>query len=276
MKKVIIFTDLDGTLLDYSTYSFDEALPALRLLRERDIPLIICSSKTAEEIKYYRKKLDNHHPFISENGGGIYIAKNYFKFKILNSKFKITDENNYLVIRLGAVYADLRQTLKALRREGFTLKGFGDMTVYEVAEIGHMSIAEAGMAKERNFDEPFIFEGNQEEARRLFGAIKSRGFHCTKGMFFHVLGNTDKGKAVSILIDLYTRQFGEITTVAIGDNYNDIPMIKEVDYPILVQGPDKTYAVSEDIANLRRIDGIGPAGWNIGIIELLKEIEDGY
>jgi mannosyl-3-phosphoglycerate phosphatase len=50
MKKVIIFTDLDGTLLDYSTYSFEKALPALQLVRERDIPLIICSSKTAKEV----------------------------------------------------------------------------------------------------------------------------------------------------------------------------------------------------------------------------------
>lgn len=295
MKKMIIFTDLDGTLLDYSTYSFDEALPALQALREMDIPLIICSSKTAAEIKYYRKKLDNRHPFISENGGGIFIPKTYFNSGIRNflldspqrvrsgadespkvTNFEIIEEDGYLVIRLGAMYADLRRTLEVLRREGFAVKGFGDMTVHEVAEIGHMSMAEAEMAKERDFDEPFIFEGNQEETQRLFKAIKSRGFYYTKGMFFHILGNSDKGKAVSIVINLYTRQFGEITTVAIGDNYNDIPMMKEVDYPILVQGPDKTYAVSGDIANLRRIEGIGPAGWNIGIIDLLKEIGDGH
>jgi mannosyl-3-phosphoglycerate phosphatase len=80
MKKPIIFTDLDGTLLDYSTYSFEKALPALQLLKEKDIPLIICSSKTKKEIEYYRKKLDNHHSFISENGGGIFIPKGYFGF----------------------------------------------------------------------------------------------------------------------------------------------------------------------------------------------------
>ncbi len=88
MKKLIIFTDLDGTLLDYSTYSFDAALPALKVLKEKNIPLVICSSKTKTEIEYYRKKLDNYRPFISENGGGIFIPKNYFKFKIQNSKLK--------------------------------------------------------------------------------------------------------------------------------------------------------------------------------------------
>jgi mannosyl-3-phosphoglycerate phosphatase len=69
MQRVLIFTDLDGTLLD-SSYSFNDALPALDLIRERAIPLIICSSKTRAEIEHYRKRLDNRHPFISENGGG--------------------------------------------------------------------------------------------------------------------------------------------------------------------------------------------------------------
>ncbi len=274
MKKIIIFTDLDGTLLDYATYSFEKALPALRLLKERDIPLIICSSKTAKEIKYYREKLENVHPFISENGGGIFIPKNYFKFEIRNTECEITEENNYLVIRLGAPYYDLRKTLEELRNEGFAVKGFGDMTVREIAETAQMSIAEAGMAKERDFDEPFIFEGNEKDTRRLFETIAEKGFHCTKGQFFHILGNTDKGKSVSILIDSYAKAFGEVTTIAFGDSPNDVPMLENVEYPIIVQRPDKTYGVSGDIPNLRKIDGIGSAGWNKAIIELLSEIGD--
>jgi len=72
MAKIIVFTDLDGTLLHPKTYSFDAAMPALKLIKEKDIPLILCSSKTRAEIEVYRKKLDNQHPFVSENGGGIF------------------------------------------------------------------------------------------------------------------------------------------------------------------------------------------------------------
>ncbi|MEF9476347.1 MAG: HAD hydrolase family protein, partial [Candidatus Mariimomonas ferrooxydans] len=60
-KKIIIFTDLDGSLLD-SSYSFKKALPALRLIKKKNIPLLICSSKTKSEIEHYRKKLRNAHP----------------------------------------------------------------------------------------------------------------------------------------------------------------------------------------------------------------------
>lgn len=274
MKKIIVFTDLDGTLIDDNTYSFEKAMPALQLLKERNIPLVICSSKTAKEIEYYREKLENYHPFISENGSGIFIPKDYFNFGFRNLKFEITEANNYLVIRLGAKYSDLRKTIEELRKKGFPVRGFGDMSAQEVAESAHMNITEAEMAKKRDFDEPFTFEGTGEETEKLLEAIALSGFHYTKGRFFHIIGNTDKGKAVSILIDLYKKEFGALTAIAIGDNINDIPMINSVEYPILVQRPDKTYAVKEDITNLRKVDGIGPDGWNRGIIEYLSKIGD--
>jgi mannosyl-3-phosphoglycerate phosphatase len=60
-------------------------------------------------------------------------------------------------------------------------------------------------------------------------------------------------------------------TVALGDSPNDIPMLELVDYPIIVQRPNETYAISRDIPNLRIIDGIGSAGWNKAILELLSD-----
>jgi len=77
MKK-IIFTDLDGTLLDSDTYSYEKAKIALQLLKKRRIPLIFCTSKTRAEIEFWRDEVGNYDPFISENGGGIFIPKDYF------------------------------------------------------------------------------------------------------------------------------------------------------------------------------------------------------
>ncbi len=269
MKKLIIFTDLDGTLLD-NRYSFEKALPALKLLKERDIPLVICSSKTRKEIEYYRRKLDNHHPFISENGGGIFIPKDYFDFQI--SEFKIEENEEYLIIRLGAEYSDLRRVVMDLRKDGFDIKGFGDMTVEEIVALADMSIDEAKMAKERDFDEPFIFKGDDLELKRLFESINAKGLNYTQGRFFHILGNSDKGKAVSILIDLYRRKFGDITTIATGDSPNDIPMLEKVDYPIIVQKPDGSYDQQIKMPNLIKARGTGPDGWNKAILRSVSDI----
>ncbi|GER93041.1 mannosyl-3-phosphoglycerate phosphatase [hot springs metagenome] len=264
-QKIIIFTDLDGTLLDAETYSFEPALPALTLLKKKDIPLIICSSKTRKEIEYYRKKLDNHHPFISENGGGIFIPSGYFKFQTPN--FKYDKDSEYLIIKLGARYSDLRKAIIELREEGFNVKGFGDMTVEEVSKITGLAISEAKMAKERDFDEPFIFKG---DTKRLFNAINAKGFNYTQGAFYHILGDSDKGKAVSILIDLYRKSSGDIKTIAIGDSLNDLPMLKNVDYPILVKKIDNSYDKKINLSNLIRADGIGPEGWNKAVLKIIS------
>jgi mannosyl-3-phosphoglycerate phosphatase len=282
MKKSIIFTDLDGTLLEYSTYSYKAALPALQLLQEKNIPLIICSSKTQKEIEHYRKKLGNNHPFISENGGGIFVPKIYFKFEVQDSynppspPFSkgglggFSEENNYHVIRLGAKYSDLRKAVEELRKEGFDVRGFGDMTIYKIAEITGISIGEAEMAKERDFDEPFIFEENESETQKLFETIRAKGFNLTQGRFFHIIGDSDKGKAVSILIELYKKKLGEIVTIAIGDSPNDIPMLERVDYPVIVKKPDGTYDERINIPRLIKANGIGPDGWNKAIELCLK------
>ncbi len=68
--RLIIVTDLDGTLLHPRTYSFEEARPALELIRQKQIPLVLCSSKTRAEIEVYRKRLDNAIPLFPRTAGG--------------------------------------------------------------------------------------------------------------------------------------------------------------------------------------------------------------
>ena len=269
MRQAVIFTDLDGTLLDYTTYSFEKALSALSLIRRKKVPLVICSSKTKREIEYYRQRLGNDHPFISENGGGIYIPKDYFGLHVRLEGLEIRREDGYLVIRLGARYGDLRRVVETLRQEGFRIKGFGDMTAKELSEAANMTIVEAEMARQRDFDEPFVFEGDEAKADRLFGRIRSEGFSVTRGRFFHILGDSDKGKAVTILADFYKKKFGEITTIAIGDSPNDITMLENVDHPVIVQRPDGTYDARIDLPGLEKADGIGPEGWNRAVLAVL-------
>jgi mannosyl-3-phosphoglycerate phosphatase family protein len=267
----VIFTDLDGTLLDNSSYSFERALPALRRLKEKQVPVVICSSKTRREIEYYRKRLGNEHPFISENGGGIFIPKGYFGFSISGFGFPASETDHYSVISLGARYADLREAVRELQEEGFSVKGFGDMDIEEISRVTGLPMEEAEMAKERDFDEPFVHDSSTD-ITGLIPAIESRGFHVTQGRFFHILGDSDKGKAASILIELYKRKSGDIATVAIGDSPNDIPMLEKADYPVVVRNSDGNYDPRITVAGLIRADGIGPDGWNRAVLELLEMV----
>jgi mannosyl-3-phosphoglycerate phosphatase len=271
-KNLIIFTDLDGTLLD-SEYSFTRAILALNIIQENDVPLILCSSKTKSEIAHCRKKLNNTHPFISENGGGIFIHKKYFQFRIQGAGFRVQKEENVYIIKLGADYSDLRNALHDLRSEGFDVTGFGDMSIKEVSALTGLKPADASRAKQRLFDEPFVFRGAASDVEKVKKSIKAKGLNYTQGDFFHIMGNSDKGRAVEVLKDLYLKQRGEIITIALGDSVNDIEMLEGADYPVAIQKQDGSYnsEVLKKVKGCVKSGGVGPEGWNRAVLKLLYQ-----
>ncbi len=269
VSSVLVFTDLDGTLLDHHTYSFEPALPALKALKEKNIPLIICTSKTRAEIEKWRLELDNDHPFISENGGAIFIPKGYFSHKFCFEK----EKDNYLVIELGKPYSQLREILKRIGSSlQLGLKGFGDLSFEEVARLCGFSPEEARLAKQREYDEPFLLDEEDaiqkvREMANLSNLLVTRG-----GRFFHLMGENDKGEALKLLAEIYREKTEHIETIALGDSLNDLPMLRAADHPVLVQKPDKSYDPEVTLSNLHLAPGIGPAGWCESVLELLNTL----
>lgn len=262
MRKTIIFSDLDGTLLD-GRYSFNDVLPALNIIKARAIPLILCSSKTRAEIEACRLQMHNGHPFISENGGGIFIPQGYFSAPLEASSF-----DGYQLITLGMPYAEIRRRFVALRKQlGAQVRGFADMTAEEVAELTGLSCDAASFAKQRDFDEPFIFDGAPDE--RFLQAIEDAGLRWTQGRIFHILGNHDKGRAVEILKSLYGQEYGETSSIGLGDSFNDFPMLQAVDRPVLIRHEDGSFDSRMAMAGLVKTQSPGPRGWNEAVLQLL-------
>lgn len=263
-RRLIIITDLDGSLLHPRTYSFEEAGPALELIRQRQIPLVLCSSKTRKEIEVYRKQLDNGHPFISENGGGIYIPVGYFPYHGSGEQ-----RGGYEVISLGSPYEEIRKRFVTMRdRLGIAVRGFGDMSAEEVAALTGLTIEESRFAKQRDYEEPFVFPDKPED--RFLREIEGDGLQWTQGRFFHIMGDHHKGRAVNILRKLYERRDEAVTTIGIGDSLNDLPFLLTVDRPVLVKKESGTHDARIDIPGLVRMEGIGPAGWNEAVLEMLQ------
>jgi len=263
MKKTVIFTDLDGTLLDEATYSYAEAQPALNLIAASGTPLILCSSKTRSEIEVYRTRLDNTHPFICENGGGIYIPHGYFPTPV-----EAQEADGYQLIRLGIPYADIREQFVRLRDKLHAkVRGFADMSVAEVAALTGLGEGEVALSMQRDFDEPFVFEGEPDE--NFLNAIEAAGLRWTRGRIFHILGRHDKGRAVDILMSLYRKQYDGVTSIALGDSLNDLAMLREVDRPVLVRHKDGNFDQRIAIIDLFKTKLPGPAGWNEAMLKLL-------
>lgn len=266
MERHLVLTDLDGTLLDDGTYRFDAAVPALTLLQEWNIPVIVCSSKTRLEIEHYRRLLNNHHPFISENGGAVFVPKGYFA-----SPVSQTTHDEYEIVEFGLAYETLVQALQQCRREtGVRVTGFHELSTENVARLTGLPLEEAEWARSREYDEPFLLH-EEKDGPAVEEWAFGHGLRITRGgRFSHLTGNNDKGKAVRMLLTLFRRD-GDWRTVALGDSPNDLPMLAEVDVPMLVQHPDGTHDPAVRDPRIIRVHGIGPVGWNRAILELLAD-----
>ena len=268
LPSLVVFTDLDGTLLEGTTYQYDTARPALDRLRERSISLIFCTSKTRAEVEPLREELDNRHPFIVENGGAIYIPVGYFQYDPPGS----IRRNGYRLIELGVPRVRLREALRTIEKQvGTTLVGLGDMTLESLMRVTGLGLAEADRARQREYDEPFLIEDSHRLLQNIRQAARRLGLAVIPGgRFFHLVGGTDKGRACRVLLDLYRKECGTVFTAGIGDSLNDLPMLDIVDRPFLVERPGGGHAEGIAIEGLTRLHGIGPAGWVNAVNTLLR------
>lgn len=250
----IVFTDLDGTLLDRDTYSFEEARPALQALERRGIPCILVTSKTRAEVEPLRERMGNRDPFVVENGGAIFVPGS---------------EGVLDGIECGVSYERLTEALqRASAESGCRVRAFHEMSAEEVAEACGFGIEQARQSKQRMCDEPFLILDPDKEAS-LFAAIERRGLSCTKGgRFHHIFGGNDKRRAVETLTAMYRRAHGPARTIGLGDSPNDAAFLDITDVAVVVRGEHGSNV------RLRRSDKIvttlpGPRGWNAAILDLI-------
>ena len=258
-------SDLDGTLLDHDTYAFDAARPALDRLEHDGIPLVLCSSKTRAEIEPLRAELRNDHPFVSENGGALFVPAGYFPFDIDGAERR----GRYDVLRLGDAHRDLVRALAAASHaSGVRVRGFTTMTDAEVASATGLTMDQARLAREREFDEPF--EVLDPAGLPLLGAeIERQGKRWTEGgRFHHIVGRSDKAVAVRRLASLYRRALGVVRTVGLGDAPNDAGFLAEVDVPIIIPS-GRSAELHALVPHARLATHRGPVGWNEAVLAAL-------
>ena len=257
---ILVFTDLDGTLLDHESYSFEPARPALDLLKERGIPVILASSKTEAEMRPLANEIGIDHPMIVENGAGIAWPQSG------RSQAMQTDET-YPKIRA------LLQDLPAELRPCFA--GFGDWTREEIEEKTGLSREAAARAQLRRFSEPGLFSGSPEQREHFVAILDQHGLQAVQGgRFFTLMPKTSKAARMAELVAHFKARSEEpIKTVALGDAPNDFAMLQAADCGIIIANPSHAplpVTERERQGFIRRSDLAGPYGWNKAIKDIVE------
>ncbi|WP_373235496.1 HAD-IIB family hydrolase [Cohaesibacter celericrescens] len=262
--RLIVFTDLDGSLLDHNSYSYDAAKPALDLLRNRDVPLILASSKTAAEIAPLRAELGFVHcPAIVENGAGLlpaHMSLNAFSGEV--SEYQ----------RIRAALKQLPSGLQGL------FVGFGDWSDREIATQTGLDLKKVILASKRFYSEPGLWRGDDGQRQEFETWLEKKGIKARQGGRYYTLsfGATKADQMRNIIDDLGWRD-RPVLTIALGDAPNDIEMLEAADRAVIIKNPHGPTlpALSGEEAypdHIIRTQKSGPQGWNEAIQKLFGQI----
>jgi mannosyl-3-phosphoglycerate phosphatase family protein len=145
IKKILVFTDLDGSLLNHYNYSWKDAVPALTRLYKNSYPVIFTSSKTSAEIQQIRQEMGNIHPCISENGAVVNIPCAYFEAGLCDENESNSD--SYLFAK---PYEEIIAVLAALRDEyQFVFRGFNDIQLDELVALTELNEEQTKLSKQQ-------------------------------------------------------------------------------------------------------------------------------
>ncbi len=235
----VVFTDLDGTLLDHDSYSWEAARPALDELRACGIPLVIVTSKTRIEVEELRTQLDLRGENITENG---------------------SRSRSYEWI--------CQQLREASAATGVAVRGFHEMTPQEISTQAGLPVPAAQSAARRENSEPFQILA-ESRTQYLLRELERRGLNWTRGgRFHHVFESGGKGEAVRRILD----QNPTAASLGLGDAPNDISFLREVGEAVIVRSP-RSDEMSAALPQAAVTEWPGPRGWNEAVLSFLRRRE---
>ena len=262
-KKILIFTDLDGSLLDKETFKFDVIKDYFKELVRNGIIIIPNSSKTEAELLDFNEQNNLDLSFITENGSSIHglnkihhnLPDKIIISRTINEIRNVYEENISLDFK--------NKTTHILELE-----------IEVQQKILGLPLDKIKLAIKRDHSLPIKFNGTEIEKKEFTKILKNSGLTIqTGGRIMNICDNVNKSKAMSKTIELINKEIdNEIITIGVGDNQNDIDMLKQSDYACLVKN-DKFDSSLVNIDNLIKSTEPSPRGWADVIKTAIQKIE---
>jgi len=266
----LVFTDLDGSLLDHHNYSYRDALPQLRALERLQIPVIPATSKTRSEISQLRDELANEHPFITENGAAVIIPVGYFAERPPATLAR----DGFWVREFSSPrdhWIDLLDGMK--RRFHGEFDYFFQAGTAGIGRMTGLPADKAARANQREYSEPVLWLGSAQRKLEFIDTLQAHGASVQQGgRFLAVSGDCDKGRALVWLREAYLQAMsgGPCHDLAVGDSGNDCAMLEAAETALLVRSPVHDFPALERTTGVIYSRDYGPAGWAEGVARWLQ------
>lgn len=271
----LVFTDLDGSLLDHRSYSYRDALPQLRRLARMEVPVIPVSSKTRAEIAHLRDELALDGAFIVENGAAVCIPVGYFA----TAPEGVAERDGLWVREWCQPREHWLQILADLHCEfPDEFDNFERAGVAGIMAMTGLSEQQAEAANTREYSEPVKWLGSPRRQQAFVECLREKGAEVLQGgRFLGVSGSCDKGLALAWLRDLFHEAHPEhnIHDLAVGDSDNDVAMLEVAETALVVRSPVHDFPALQRTQGVMYSTDFGPAGWAEGVARWLAYLRAG-
>lgn len=235
----LIFTDLDGTLLDdrYDLAGAANALDAVVKLGAIAIPV---TSKTRRECEALNALRRVKTPLLFENGCGIDWCG-------MSGDGAQVDASNAAADTVqieGPGYQALCERLRRVRVHGqFQFRGFSEMCPEELSSRTGLTNDMARLALQREATEPLVWEDANSSRLAFAEYLGMFKLNLVQGgRFWHVMPSTDKGQAAAKVVARWQQCVGSRpATLGCGDSPNDQTLLEYTDRCLLFPRPDGSY-----------------------------------
>jgi len=265
----LVFTDLDGSLLDHGNYSYRDALPQLRRLARLNVPVVPVSSKTRAEIACLRDELSLDGAFIVENGAAVCIPVGFFQVPPPD----VIERDGFWVREWCQPRQHWLQLLADLRHEfAGEFENFERAGTRGIVAMTGLDKAQAEAANAREYSEPVQWLGSPGRKQAFVERLLQSGAEVLQGgRFLGVSGSCDKGRALVWLRELFQRAHPErvIHDLAVGDSENDVAMLEAAETALVVRSPVHDFPSLQRTQGVMYSTGFGPAGWAEGVARWL-------
>ena len=254
----LVFTDLDGTLLD-DNYDIQGAGRALDALHEYGCICIPASSKTHREMSALNRARKFPSPYIIENGTGLFWPSN--------------QEPELF----GRPASELYDLLDHIREEHeLSYRTFRDISCEELQAITGLDEAGALDAKQRAASVPLVWEDSAGALERFSEILGFIGLQVVQGGRFQTVldAHCSKATAMGKILQHFHHDTGLPTVIACGDAANDLEMLAAADMAVLFPGSDGEY-LSFDHHALHHCAAAGHEPWLAALSDILG-ISTGY
>lgn len=264
----LVFTDLDGTLLDHDSYSAGAALDALRKLEAHGVPVIMNTSKTFAETLEYQALLQAPAPFIAENGGVICVPED-FPVAVEGDR----QERGYrLLIQPPGIEAVVAGVQRIGAGLGLRFSTFHERDAAWVACQTGLDRHHADLARRRLGSLALLWDDTGEKLASFQEALASEGLGLLRGgRFHHVVGCWDKASSMQQVVSLYASLgWSGIQCIALGDSPNDETMLAAADVAVAVRDHRGQHLSLAGHPHPVFTLCSGPAGWSEAVTMLLR------